>query len=171
MVVVDTEEEFPWDSFSSSAVSVLNIAEQYRAQNVLNRFGVKPTYAVDYPVASQSRGYGPLKEWLDDGLCDIGAQLHTWVTPPIEEEICVRNTFQCNLPPQLERAKIKRLTECLRENFDISPLLFKSGRHGFGRRTAASLIDFGYRVDNSVNPYADLSPHGPDFTGSPTQPF
>jgi hypothetical protein len=104
-------------------------------------------------------------------LCDIGAQLHTWVTPPIGEEICVRNTFQCNLSPALERAKIAHLTAIVRENFGVAPLLFKAGRHGFGRRTPATLAELGYTIDNSVLPYVDFSPDGPDYTGAPMQPF
>jgi hypothetical protein len=37
---------------------------------------------VDYPVASQAEGRAPLRELMQSGLCDIGAQLHPWVTPP-----------------------------------------------------------------------------------------
>src|SRR5579883_393095 len=102
LVFVDTEEEFSWDSFSPRAVAVRNIAQQFRTQAILEKFDVCPTYLIDYPVASQRDGIAPLKELLDDGLCGIGAQLHGWVNPPIEEEITTRNTFQCNLPPRLE---------------------------------------------------------------------
>ena len=171
LVVIDTEEEFRWDSFSATSTSIKNIACQHEAQTILNRYGLAPTYAVDYPVAAQADGVRPLKEWLDDGLCEIGAQLHTWVTPPFEEEISLRNTYQCNLPEALERTKIAILTQHVAESFGVSPRLFKAGRHGFGKRTVGALIEHGYTIDNSVLPYADLAPHGPNHTGSPRRPF
>jgi hypothetical protein len=171
LVVVDAEEEFSWDSFSGAAISVRNIGEQFRAQMIMAKYGVKPTYAVDYPVATQRDAITPLKEWLDDGLCDIGGQLHTWVTPPAEEEVSVRTTFQCNLPGHLERRKLGALTDAIRENFGVQPQLFKAGRYGFGRCTAANLIELGYSIDNSVMPLIDMGPHGPDFTGSPAHPY
>ena len=30
--------------------------------------------------------YHVLREYLADGKCDIGAQLHPWVTPPFDSE-------------------------------------------------------------------------------------
>src|SRR3954469_24045493 len=93
IVMVDAEEEFLWEQFSRSANSVRNIAAQIRAQEILERFGIKPTYLVDYPVAAQPEGYEPLKALLDAGRCDIGAQLHPWVNPPMREEITLHNTF------------------------------------------------------------------------------
>src|SRR6266567_6156138 len=72
LVIVDTEEEFDWQSFSRSACNVGSIRQQVRAQHIFDRYGVVPTYAVDYAVASQEGGYGPLREILDAGRCGIG---------------------------------------------------------------------------------------------------
>ena len=171
IVFVDTEEEFSWDSFSRDSTAVTNIAHQHRAQAVLGRFGVVPTYLVDYPVATQPDGVMPLKDMLESGACGIGAQLHGWVNPPFEEIINERNTYQSNLPVALESAKIAQLTKAIEDNFKIKPAVFKAGRNGIGRNTVAALVANGYTVDNSVLPYADRSPDGPDFTGSPRQPF
>ena len=49
--------------------------------------------------------------------------------------------------------------------------MLKAGRHGIGKRTVGALIAHGYTIDNSVLPYADLGPHGPNHTGSPRRPF
>jgi hypothetical protein len=57
------------------------------------------------------------------------------------------------------------------DHFETQPRVFKAGRNGLGHETAPALIDNGYSVDNSVLPYTDLSPDGPDFTGSPRQAF
>ncbi|MGZ5824073.1 MAG: hypothetical protein ACXWJ2_09040 [Hyphomicrobium sp.] len=172
IVFVDAEEEFRWHTFSPTAVSVRNIAAQTRAQTILNEFGVQPTYLVDYPVASQSEGYMPLKQILDQGQCSIGAQLHPWVNPPIEEEITLRNTYAGNLPAALERAKIERLSATITHNFGVTPTVFKAGRYGAGPNTAAALMGSGYCVDASVMPLTDFSAEdGPDYTSAPASPY
>ncbi len=87
-VVVDTEEEFDWSKpFNRESNAVRNLAHQEKAQKLFDRLGIKPTYVVDYAVASQSMGYGPLREFLADGRCAIGAHLHPWVNPPHLEEV------------------------------------------------------------------------------------
>jgi hypothetical protein len=172
IVFVDAEEEFRWHTFSSQAISVRNIAAQSRAQDLLNRFGVRPTYLVDYAVASQDEGIGPLKAMLDAGRCGIGAQLHPWVNPPIDEEITIHNTYPGNLPAALERAKIDRLTATITQNFGVKPRVFKAGRYGAGPNTASALIDAGYWIDASVMPLTDFSSKGgPDYSDSPAQPY
>ena len=172
VVFVDAEEEFLWHTYSSAAVSVRNIAAQHTAQNILSAFGVRPTYHVDYPVASQPEGFEPLKAMLDADLCSIGAQLHPWVNPPIEEEITPRNTYAGNLPAILERAKIERLTATIAANFGSKPVTFKAGRYGAGPNTAAALLANGYCVDASVMPFADFSADGgPDYSDAPSGPY
>jgi hypothetical protein len=172
IVIVDAEEEFGWKTFSSTANSVRNIAAQTPAQNILDEFCIRPTYLVDYPVAAQPQGYEPLKTLLDAGRCDIGAQLHPWVNPPIDEEITLRNTFPGNLPAPLEYAKIAQLTATITANFGIKPVVFKAGRYGVGPNTAAALIANGYNIDASVMPLADFSREGgPDYTNAPAVPY
>lgn len=172
VVFVDAEEEFRWHTYSPAAVSVRNIAAQHLAQDILSLFGVKPTYLVDYPVAVQAEGYQPLKAMLDAGRCSIGAQLHPWVNPPIEEEITPRNTYAGNLPAILERAKIERLSAIIVQNFGVKPLVFKAGRYGAGPNTAAALLANGYCVDASVMPLADFSADGgPDYSDAPAAPY
>lgn len=172
VVFVDAEEEFRWHTYSPAAVSVRNIARQFLAQDILNEFGVRPTYLVDYPVAVQPEGFQPLKEMLDQGHCAVGAQLHPWVNPPIEEEITPRNTYAGNLPAILERAKIERLTAVIAQNFGVRPVVFKAGRYGAGPNTAAALLANGYRVDASVMPLTDFSADGgPDYSEAPAAPY
>ena len=172
IVLVDAEEEFRWHTFSSKAISVRNIAAQVHAQEILNKYDVRPTYLVDYAVASQRDGIEPLKTMLDAGQCGIGAQLHPWVNPPIDEEITIHNTYPGNLPAPLERAKIDRLTATIIQNFGVRPRVFKAGRYGAGPNTAAALIDAGYLVDTSVMPLTDFSSKGgPDYSNAPAQPY
>ncbi|MEO5374845.1 MAG: polysaccharide deacetylase family protein [Alphaproteobacteria bacterium] len=164
LVMVDAEEEFDWATFSSSAISVGAMRHQERAQRIFDRHGLVPTYVVDYPVATQPDGYRPLREFFDSGRCEIGSHLHPWVNPPIEEEICVANSFPGNLPARLEREKLRRLTGVIEDAFGVRPVVYRAGRYGSGPNTAGILADLGYRIDSSVLPLSDQRPgHGPDY--------
>ena len=173
LVFIDAEEEFDWTKFSPDQTSVRNIAEQHRAQRLLEGFKCVPTYLTDYPVASQPGGIGPLRDWLDDGRCLIGAQLHPWVTPPfVHREITPFLTFAGNLEPELERAKLAHLTDKIVESFGVQPFVYRAGRYGIGRNTAAFARSLGYRIDASVLPGVDFRPiNGPSFRGFGVLPY
>lgn len=173
LVIVDTEEEFDWTAaFSRTSFSVELILKQVLAQRIFDRYGVIPTYVVDYPVASQENGYRPLREFLEDGRCGIGTHLHPWVNPPFEEEVSVRNSFPCNLPPDLELRKLAALTDMIVRNFGIQPVLYKAGRYGADAETAAALEAMHYEIDCSVLPWTDLTPQsGPSFRGCSSEPY
>ena len=173
VVVVDTEEEFDWrQPFSRSATEVGHIRQQYRTQRILERYGIKPLYAVDFPVASQEQAYRPLREWLENGRCDIGAHLHPWVNPPDEEELSARNSFPGNLPEQLEHEKLRRLTDTIAMNFGRRPTAYRAGRYGIGPGTGSALEELGYHIDTSIVPLTNFAAMaGPDFSLVTTDPF
>ncbi|RJF84330.1 hypothetical protein D3877_07140 [Azospirillum cavernae] len=173
LVFIDAEEEFDWSKFAPDQTSVRNIAEQHRAQRVLERFGCVPTYLVDYPVAAQPEGRGPLRGLLADGRCQIGAQLHPWVTPPfVHPNITLSQTFAGNLAPELERAKLANLTAMIDEGFGVKPFAYRAGRYGFGPNTAGLLRSLGYRLDVSVLAGADFRRGGgPCFRGFGVAPY
>jgi len=172
-VVVDTEEEFDWSRpFSRKTTGVRNVAHQLKTQAVFERYGVKPTYVVDYPVASQSIGYGPLRELLADGRCDIGAHLQPWVNPPFVEDVNYLSSYPGNLPPEIEREKLAVLTGTIERNLGVRPLVYRAGRYGLGPRSFSLLDRLGYEIDASVLPGVDLSRRfGPDFSAFGPQPF
>ena len=173
IVVIDTEEEFDWSQpHSRSQTTVDHIRHLESAQSILERYGLRPTYVVDYPVASQEAGYRPLREWLANGRCDIGAHLHPWVNPPFDEELSPRNSFPGNLPAALEKAKLRRLTEMIEANFGSRPSAYRAGRYGIGPATGAILEELGYAVDTSVVPLTEFrSDGGPDFGDFDVDPF
>jgi hypothetical protein len=172
-IVVDTEEEFDWSApFSRDSRATESIPAQALAHRIYDRFGAVPTYVVDYPVATDPRAQDFLGRLRDEGKAEIGAHLHPWVTPPHEEEVSVRNSYHCNLPPALERAKIAALTAAIEGGFGARPTVFKAGRYGFGPNTARVLAELGYRVDSSFVPHVSFeSDGGPNYYGAPDQPF
>ena len=172
LIVVDTEEEFDWTrSFSRESVATGSIPAQARAHEIYDRFGIVPTYVVDYPVATDPDAIRFLRSLRDSGKAEIGAHLHPWVTPPHDEPVTTRNSYHCNLPPDLERAKIAALTDAIETSFGARPTAFKAGRYGYGPNTGKALAELGYRVDCSFVPHTDLSGDGgPDFRGVPDAP-
>jgi len=173
LVVVDTEEEFDWSKpHARSETRVDHIRHQNRAQSIFDRYGVRPTYVVDYPVASQEAGYRPLREFLVDGKCEIGAHLHPWVNPPFDEALSLRNSYPGNLPAPIEKEKLARLTAVIEENFGARPTVYRAGRYGIGPATARILEELDYKVDTSVVPFTDFRrDEGPDFSAFTTAPF
>ena len=174
LVVVDTEENFDWNAaYSSSSTAVHGMRQIERLQATFDRFGIKPVYMVDHAVASQPEGYGTLAEIARSGRCEIGAHLHPWVNPPVTEEVCVRNTYPCNLPPELEAQKLRELTAAIEANLGVRPVSYKAGRYGIGAATPGILREQGYKIDLSVVPTRDYSSDGgPDFRAfHDTKPF
>jgi len=171
-VVIDTEEEFDWAApFDPRATSVANIACQGLAQRMFDRFGVVPTYVVDYPVACSAAARAVLRPMADSGRCEIGAHLHPWVNPPIGSTTDPRRSFPGNLPPEVERAKLAALTQAIADGFGRRPVLYKAGRYGIGPATYGILAALGYRADLSVVPYTDFTAAGgPDFSRRSPQP-
>jgi len=172
-VVVDTEAEFDWTRpFERGLTSVHAIDQIERGQAVFDRYGLRPIYVVDYPIATEPRSIERLRAILDRGGCDIGAHLHPWTTPPFAEEVSTRNSYPGNLPAALEREKLAQLIDVIEKNFGVRPLFYKAGRYGFGPHTAATLAAAGIRVDLSVLPGADLRRDGgPDFRRLKPRPY
>ncbi len=165
LTTVDAEEEFNWGRpFSRATTSVAAMRSQHLAHRVFERYGVVPAYMVDYPVASKPEGREPLLDLLQAGQCSIGAQLHTWVTPPFVERLSARNSHQSNLPAELELAKMQVLTAEIENAFGVRPRVFRAGRYGAGPNTAGILRQLGYQVDTSVLPcWSFRNGGGPDY--------
>jgi len=171
-VIVDCEEEFDWRIVPSSSTSVKSMQQQRLAQRIFERHSLVPTYAVDYAVASQEKGYGPLVEYIESGQCHIGAQLHPWINPPVEEELVERNSFPGNLPYRLEFQKLKLLTQTIERNLKCKPIVYRAGRYGAGPNTQRILEELDYKIDCSVLPLRDLRRNqGPDYRFCPLKPY
>jgi hypothetical protein len=176
-VIIDAEEEFDWSlPFDRRNIAVENLAHQEKAQRIFERHGVRPTYVIDYAVASQEQGFAPLRAIMARDAADIGAHLQPWINPPFddaaEESDRVRSSFPGNLPAELEHAKLRTLTEAIERNLGIRPTVYRAGRYGLGPASLEMLAALGYEVDASVLPRIDLSgKHGPDFTGIGPEPF
>jgi hypothetical protein len=173
VVVVDTEAEFDWEThLPRRAVGVTSVKCQAQAQQIFERYGVKPTFVLDFPVSSTPEGYEFIRNLHRSGACEIGAHLQPWDNPPLVEQTTDENSYPGNLPFELEREKLIRLTRSIEENVGVRPRIYKAGRYGVGRATARILAELGYEIDLSVVPGTDLSGDlGPDFTRCRASPY
>lgn len=173
VVIVDAEEEFNWENpLSRDNRSVRTMAAQARAHEIYRRYNLVPTYAVDYPVVTQEAGYAAITDLLQAGQCEIGAQLHPWVTPPFEETVGERTSYAGNLPGPLERRKLETLVGAIERRFGIKPRLYRAGRYGTGPHTEAILDGLAFDIDCSVVPgISRWSSHAPDYSGGSAHPY
>lgn len=167
IVSVDTEED-NWVA-SRSEITVENIKEVRRLQRFFDGLSVRATYFTTYQVAIQPWAADILRETCDGGRAELGAHLHPWNTPPLEEPLTGRNTMLKNLPPQLQLEKLRRLTGVLGETVGTAPTAFRAGRFGLGTGAVSALLTCGYRTDSSVTPFVswEATDDGPTFVGAP----
>lgn len=174
IVIVDTEEEFAWDRpFDRANVGTTSVAAQpLMHERVFDRFGIVPAYMVDWPVATAPQAAATLRSLLQEGRCEIGTQLHPWVSPPYDEQVTRFNSYAGNLPRELELAKLRMLTNAIGEAFGRAPSAFKAGRYGLGPHSAEAVAALGYEIDASVVPYTRFDDDGaPDFRAFDEHPY
>ena len=168
---IDTEED-NWHR-SRENVTVENIWELRRLASLFDGLGVRPTYFTTYQVAVDPGAADVMRQVTAGGRGEIAAHLHPWNTPPLEDAFVPRNSMLKNLPPELQLAKIRQLTDALEAAFDQTPRAFRAGRYGLGSETVRALLCCGYRIDSSVSPFLNLESldGGPNFVGAPIVPY
>jgi len=173
LVFCDTEEEFDW---SGPRGRDLTSTRAMHAMPAFHRrlldHGARPTYLIDFPIASDPASVDILGGFVAAGEASIGAQLHPWVNPPYDEALTNENSFVGNLPIEVERTKLEVLTRRIALAFGEAPRIYRAGRYGVGPNTAALLEGGGYAMDVSVRAMFDYSGEGgPDFSRFDCTPF
>jgi len=172
-VTIDTEEDFDWAApFARTGYRLASVPALADCQRYFEHGGVKPIYLVDWPIVADDRAVDILGAAHGAGACEIGAQLHPWVTPPHDEDVNAHNSYTGNLPADLQRAKMAALRDTIRDRFGAAPTVYRAGRYGLGPDTAAMLAELGFRCDTSVRSGFDYrAGHGPDYRAAPLHPW
>jgi hypothetical protein len=172
LVGIDTEGDNQWDAAARANPTFENIYALPRLHALFARHGVRPTYVITYPVATDPRSAAVLRALLAGGDCEIGAHHHAWETPPCGEEDVRRHPYASQLPlAQFER-QLETLTGAIEAAVGQRPVSYRSGRYGFDASHVAALERLGYQVDSSVAPlFYEAHKGGPDFVEAPQRPY
>lgn len=173
VLTIDTEEEFDWATpFARSGFGTSHLKSIPRFQALCGEFSVKPCYLIDYPITQDPFGVELLAGYANSGQAEVGVQLHPWVSPPFDEILSPNNSYACNLPEPLERAKLSTLHSVIVDRFGIHPDAYRAGRYGAGEHTADILTDLGISIDTSVRSRFNYAPQGgPDYRTHPLDPY
>ncbi len=172
LVGIDTEGDNQWDAAARANQRFENIYALPRLHELFARYGVRPTYVVTHPVASDSRSAGVLGQLRARGDCEIGAHHHAWETPPCTAEDVRSHQYAANLPLRQFEDQLEQLTGAIERAVGERPLSYRSGRFGFSAAHVPALERLGYLVESSVAPlFYEAHKNGPDFVGAPQRPY
>ncbi|GGK67483.1 deacetylase [Sphaerisporangium melleum] len=180
VITIDVEADDAWRG--SGPVTTRNAAFLPRFQELCERYGLRPTYLVDWAMARsplfQRFGHGVLER----GTAELGMHLHAWTTPPLVPLTADDHRYKPFLleyPREVMAAKIETATTVLSETFGVTPVSHRAGRWMLDERYARLLIEHGYLVDCSVTPHVSWrgcsgapGGRGPrDYTFFPENPY
>ncbi|MDB5372850.1 MAG: hypothetical protein JWP04_1492 [Belnapia sp.] len=172
-VAIDAEEDFDWAAPIFGTPHTTSCMHHIRdLQAILGAYGIVPSYLLTHPVLEDTEAVHILRRYLARGECDVGVQLHPWVTPPYDGDINGNASYSGNLQPEVEMRKLVTLTECFTERFGRPPRIYRAGRYGLSEHTADQLEELGFEIDTSLAPRTDFSAEGgPDYSGYDYGPF
>lgn len=174
IITIDTESDNLWEQ---KGITLENIHQIPELQKLFDRYNVKPTYLVSYPVASNKECVSILRKIYEAGSCEIGSHLHAWTTPPLSEKTWQTSPYLFEFPLEIQRELLSNLTEIIRTNFGIQPFSYRAGRFGFDEKSITLLEELNYSVDTSVVPLVSFKKHkgdkkiGASFIKAPIFPY
>jgi hypothetical protein len=172
LVGIDTEGDNQWDAAARANQRFENIYALDALHARFERRGVRPTYVITHPVATDARSAEVLRRLLARGNCEIGAHHHAWETPPCTAEDVQRHAYASTLPRQQFAAQLASLTSAIDAAVGVRPISYRSGRFGFSSDHVAALESEGYLVESSIAPlFYEAHKGGPEFVEAPLRPY
>ncbi len=173
VVTIDTECDKRDDWSVRYPFQFSNILEGLPAHlnPLFDEFGVRPTYLLS-PEVIRDEGCASYFKSLPN--CELGTHLHSeYVEPDPDWTASHTARFQSDYPIDIERAKLKTLTDLYVQRFGKKPTSFRAGRFGIGSASLSILNTLGYTVDSSVFPLRSIQTfkHEIDFFSFPQSPY
>ena len=109
VVSIDTEED-NWVPAREN-IRVGNAGQLPRLNAFFAGLGVRPTYFVAHSIAVDPTASAIIQEIHRSGTAEIGAHLHAWNTPPLEDAFIPRHTMMHNLPDENPFDRKRQLAE------------------------------------------------------------
>jgi len=172
LVTVDVEEEFDWNHFSRDGFRVRGADALEAFHQTCAGIGISPVYLATHAMLEDPAFSAFFARVMDEGSGEVGIHLHTWTTPPFWEQPNSFNSFQCNLPLHIERAKIAHMCRTYEDRFGRAVPFLRAGRWGGSSQTSVILEEMGIPVDFSPSTgFAEPQTGGPDFRNLDGWPF
>ena len=172
LVGIDTEGDNQWDAAARTQQTFENLYALPRLHALFARHGVRPTYVITHPVATDPRSAEVLRMLLAEGDCEIGAHHHVWETPPCTADDVRRHGYASTLPRRQFEDQLTVLTAAIESAVGVRPVSYRSGRFGFSADHVAALEQHGYLVESSVAPlFYEAHKGGPEFVEAPLRPY
>jgi hypothetical protein len=172
LVGIDTEGDNQWDVRAREAQTFDNVYALPQLHTRFERHGVRPTYVVTYPVATDPKSIEIIRYLQLRGTCEIGAHHHAWETPPCDENDARRHAYASMLPHARFEEQLRALTSAIHDAAGERPVTYRSGRFGLAASHVCALEREGYLVESSVVPlFYEAHRGGPDFVEAPLRPY
>jgi hypothetical protein len=172
LVGIDTEGDNQWDAAARATQRFENIYALPILHDLFARHGVRPTYVITYPVATDPRSGDVLRALIERGDCEVGAHHHVWETPPFTHADVARHGYASGLPLAQFEEQLATLTDAITKAVGSPPVSYRSGRFGFSAAHVSALERHGYLVESSVAPlFYESHKGGPEFVEAPLTPY
>ena len=172
LVGIDTEGDNQWDAAARANQRFENLYALPKLHALFARHGVRPTYVVTHPVATDDRSAEVLRRLVAGGDCEVGAHHHAWETPPCTADDVRRHSYASRLPLAQFDAQLESLTDAVAHALGHRPVSYRSGRFGFSAGHVPALERLGYLVESSVAPlFYESHKGGPEFVEAPLTPY
>ena len=177
ILTIDAEADDQWQRRGS--VTTENLAFIPPFQEICARHGFPPTYLCTYDVVSDPAFCRLLVPFERDGAAELGAHLHPWTTPPLDDywdKTDRAYAYASEIPTSLFQKKLETLTTALETTRGKQPTSYRAGRWGLSAAHTQILLDLGYVVDCSVTPLlswqdAGARERGQDYREAPAWPY
>ncbi len=178
IITVDTEGDNLWKAGGN--ITTNNAKFIPRFQSLCEKFGFKPVYLTDYEMAKDDYFLEFAKDALKRGACEIGMHMHPWNNPPFYRlnTHTDEKAYITEYPIDIADEKIKVITRCLEDSFNIDILSHRAGRWTTNREYFKLLRKHGYKIDCSVTPHiswrnnlGETGAKGSDYTCFREEPY
>lgn len=178
-VTIDVEPDCTYNWQYSNPLTFYGVSKGIgtRLQPLFEKHNIIPTYLINNVVLENNDSVRFFKHL--SGNFELGTHLHPEFIEPEKKYTDYAGKSGrancCFYDPEVEKGKIKNITNLFIDSFGYQPLSFRAGRYSAGSNTIESLRLHGYKVDTSITPHIcwdDETREGPiDFTNAKEQPY
>lgn len=153
LISIDVEGDNLWSQ--PHEITTRNARFLPRFEALCESYGFPVTYLTNYEMAHDSAYREFALDVIRRDVGEIGMHLHAWNNPPLFSltgDDFKNQPYLIEYPKTVQREKINRLTDRLREIFAVEITSHRAGRWAIDGDYMQTLQQFGYRVDCSVTP-------------------